>query len=55
MVSLLATPLLLVKVTNSISSHQCDYNVIGELRPDTYSTDVDIRGILHSRCLGPKS
>ena len=55
MLSLLATPLLLVKVTNSISQHQCGYHVIGELRPDTYSTDVDIRGILHSRCLGPKS
>ena len=54
MVSLLATPLLLVKVTNSISTQQCNYNIIGELRPDTFSTDVDIRGILHSRCLGPK-
>ena len=53
MLSLLATPLLLSKVTNSITTQQCGYNIIGELRPDTHSTDVDIRGILHSRCLGP--
>ena len=52
-VSLLVTPLLLSKVTNSITTQQCGYNIIGELRPDTHSTDVDIRGILHSRCLGP--
>jgi len=52
-VSLLVTPLLLSKVTNSITTQQCGYNIIGELRPDIHSTDVDIRGILHSRCLGP--